>query len=114
LGRTSRTRGRRWRSTASPGGTGPAGRRRGPGLGRSWHGLHAQVEEMRGTADARVVAPDELLDPEGRLVYGQVEDARRERGQVGLDGGLVLARRRHDLGVADQALLVELVGMEDE
>ena len=76
--------------------------------------LDRQVEEVRGARDARVVAPDELLDPVRRLGVGQVEDLGRERREVGLDGALVLARRRDDLGGCDPAALVDLVAMEEE
>ncbi len=76
--------------------------------------LHAQVEEVRGAADARVVAADQLLDAVGRLVARQAQDARRERREVGLDRRLVLARRRHDLRAARRAALVELVGVEEQ
>ena len=44
----------------------------------------------------------------------QVEDRRREGREVGLDGGLVLARRRDDPGGRDPARLVELVAMEEQ
>ena len=69
---------------------------------------------MGRAADARVVAPDQLLDPVGGLGTRQVEHPWREGGEVGLDGGLVLARRRHDLGMAHETPFVELVGMEDQ
>ena len=49
----------------------------------------------------------------GRLV-GQVEDLLRGDHEVGLDGGLVLAGGRDDLGRPDPPGLVHLVAVEEE
>ena len=73
-----------------------------------------QVEEVGGARDARVVAADQPLEAAGRLLVRQVEDRRREAGEVGLDRGLVLGRRRHDRGRADDPGLVHLVAMEQQ
>ena len=56
-----------------------AGARGPPGVEaawRSWRVLHVEFEEVRGAADARVVAPHQLLDAERRLVPGQPRPAR--------------------------------------
>src|SRR6266545_6649892 len=80
----------------------------------SWHGLHGQVQEVRRAADARVVAADELFDAQHGRVMRQVENAWRKGRQIRFDRGLVLTRRRDDLGMADEASVVELVCVEDQ
>ena len=52
---------------------------------------------MGRARDARVITPNELLEPSRRLVMRQVEDRWREPGQVRLDGCLVLGGGGHDL-----------------
>ena len=56
---------------------------RGPSGGRRSSSLDAQVQEVGRARDAGVVAPDELLEPERRLVVRQVRGrtARRRSGR---------------------------------
>ena len=56
----------------------------------------------------------ELLEAVRRLGLRQCQHRRRKARQVGLDGGLVLARRRHDLSRGDLALLVDVVVVEEQ
>ena len=76
--------------------------------------LTRQVEEVRRARDARVVRADQLLERVRRDVHRQVEHPRRERRDVGLDGGLVLGRRRDDRGRGDPAVLADLVAVEQQ
>ena len=76
--------------------------------------LDSQVQEVGRTADARVIAADELLELMRHLGVRQREDAGSEHGQVVLDRCLVLARRRHDLRIAHEAVVADLVSMEEE
>ena len=95
-------------------GTCPARARRTP-VGRLVTGPSStvQVEEVGRAADARVVAPDQLLDPVGGLgsAAGRGPAVRRPRGRPRWRPGSGWSAARS--GRARRAPLVELVGVED-
>ena len=64
---------------------------------------------MRRARDARVVVPDQLFAAVRELVFGELDVVAHELAEVALDRELVLRRRRDDLRVEDDALVVELV-----
>jgi hypothetical protein len=69
---------------------------------------------MGGTADAGVVVTHGLLGPPGELVVGQVKPGLCHPSQVRFDGELVLGRGWHDPGLADEALGIDIVNMEEQ
>src|SRR6516165_8325851 len=85
-----------------------------PGWPAALRSLDAQVEEMSGAGDARVVAADGLLAFPGELLVRKLEPVGDECAQVGFDDPLVLRGRRDDLRVGDGAVGVELVAMVDQ
>ena len=64
---------------------------------------------MRRAGNAGIVIPHRLLATPFELFVRKIEPARNEGGQILLDAGLILRRRRHDLGVRDGAVFLDPV-----
>src|ERR1019366_4342216 len=76
--------------------------------------LDGQLEEVGRAGDAGIVVADRLLAAQRELLVGKVEIAFDHRAQVLLDRELVLRGRRHDPGVEDRPVLVDLIAVVEQ
>src|SRR5271169_6913523 len=74
--------------------------------------FNLELEEVRGTGDARVVVANCHFARTCRFRLRSLNYFRNQLAQVGFDAGLVLRRRWHDPRRSDQSPLVGLVGMK--
>ncbi len=75
--------------------------------------LDGEREEVGRAGDAGIVIADRLLAAQRELLVGEIEFAFDDRPQVLLDHELVLRCGRHDPGIEDGAVLIDLVAMVD-
>ena len=76
--------------------------------------IDCEPEEVGRARDARIVVADRLLAAQGELLVGEIEAAFDDRAQILLDRELVLRGGRHDPGVEDRAVLVDLVAVVEQ
>ncbi len=76
--------------------------------------VDGQRQEVGRAGDARVVVADRLLAAKRQLLVGEVEAGFDDGAQILLDRELVLRGGRHDPGVEDRAVLVELVAVVEQ
>ena len=83
-----------------------------PAGGLSRH--DADLDRVHRAGDARVVVADRLLAPVGEVVVVDVRPTRSASSRRSrLDARLVLRRRRHDLRVLDDPVVVDHVAVEE-
>jgi hypothetical protein len=73
--------------------------------------LDFEPQEMGRTGDAWIVIAHRLLAAPGQLFLRQIEEVGHKLPEIGLDALLILRRRRDDLSVGDQPLVINPVAI---
>src|SRR6266542_2469109 len=76
--------------------------------------LDFEPQKMGRAGDTRIVIPHRLLTAPCQLFLRQIEIVWHELTKIGLNALLILRRRRDDLRVGDQCLLINLVSVIEQ
>src|SRR5271166_6452648 len=83
-------------------------------IARRSFAFDAQVQEVRGAGDARVVVADGLLALPLQLVFLDCKMGLDKLPEVTLDGFQVLRGRGNNLGVHDNAAVIEAIAVIED